>query len=159
MGLNVELRGWAVSILKCNELKKVPAEVERLGHEQIGRASPVERLARPGIELPGDSVEFVLREGGLIGALREVLPKQAIGVLVDAVLPRTVGISEIDAYLGPFRQAFVLSHFPAWIVSNGKAPLRVDAVKHGTNRLLKYPMLERNAPLWRFDFFEFHFTS
>ncbi len=33
-----------------------------------------------------------------------------MGVLANAALPRAVGIGEIDAHLGPFRQAFVLSH-------------------------------------------------
>ncbi len=37
---------------------KVLLEVERLGHEHLGGAEPVDGLARLGIELPGDSVEF-----------------------------------------------------------------------------------------------------
>ena len=62
-------------------------EVERFRHEHLGGAEPVEGLAWPGIELPGDGVQFVLGEAGQIGALREVLAQQATGVLVDTALP------------------------------------------------------------------------
>lgn len=41
---------------------KLLAEVERLGHEHLRRVSPVERLARPGVELPSNRIQFVLRE-------------------------------------------------------------------------------------------------
>jgi len=77
---------------------KVLLGVERLGHEHLGRAVPVGRFARLGVELPSEDVQFVLREGRQIKALREILPKQAIAVLVDAVLPRAVGIGEIGAH-------------------------------------------------------------
>lgn len=50
---------------------KVLLAVERLGHEHLGGTVPVAGLARPGVELPGDNVQFVLRKGGQIGALRE----------------------------------------------------------------------------------------
>ncbi|MCX8086712.1 MAG: DUF559 domain-containing protein, partial [Rhodocyclaceae bacterium] len=46
----------AVSRSKCNELTKVLFEVEGLGHEEFGRAKPVEALAGSGIELPGDGI-------------------------------------------------------------------------------------------------------
>ncbi len=88
----------AVSSPKCNGLMRVLLGVERLGHEHLGRAVPAGRFARLGVELPSEDVQFVLREGRQINALREILPKQAIAVLVDVALPRAVGIGEIGAY-------------------------------------------------------------
>ncbi|MCX8086489.1 MAG: mannose-1-phosphate guanylyltransferase, partial [Rhodocyclaceae bacterium] len=54
--LAIDSQNKAVSRSKCNELTKVLFEVEGLGHEEFGRAKPVEALAGSGIELPGDGI-------------------------------------------------------------------------------------------------------
>jgi hypothetical protein len=65
-------------------------KVKGVWHKQLGGAPEVEALARSGIELPGHGIEFILRESGEIEALGKILTKQAIGILVVAVLPGNV---------------------------------------------------------------------
>ena len=50
-----------------------------------------------------------------IHSFREVLPKQAVGVLVGAALPRTLWITEVDLDVRVQGEAFVISHFFASI--------------------------------------------
>ena len=107
-------------------------EVERLWHKQFGRTLPLEALARSGVELPSDGIEFGLGESRQVGALGEILPEQAVGVLVDAALPRAVRIGEVDIDPGHFREPFVLRHLAPLIVSQGESTLRIDAVKDGS---------------------------
>lgn len=49
-------------------------EVDRLWHEHFNGASKVEALSWPSVELPGNGIEFGLRETGKVGALGEILP-------------------------------------------------------------------------------------
>ena len=64
--------------------------------------------------------------------LWEILPEQAVGVLVDAALPRTVRVGEVYLDAGQLGEPFGLSHFTPPIVGQGQTPLRVDAVEHGS---------------------------
>ena len=107
-------------------------EVEGLRHEEFGRASEVEALARSCIELPGNGIEFGLSESGKVCALGEILPEQAVGVLVDAALPGAVRIGEVDIAAGHLGEPFVLRHLVSLIVSQGESALRVDTVEDGT---------------------------
>src|SRR5215211_5602344 len=50
-----------------------------------------------------------------VGAFREVLPQQPVGVLVRAALPRAVGIAEVDVDACVDLQARVLGHLGALI--------------------------------------------
>ena len=62
-------------------------------------------LARSFVELPGHFIELVLGEHGQVDALREVLPQQAVGVLVRAALPGALRIAEVDLDVGRQRKA------------------------------------------------------
>ncbi len=53
-------------------------------------------LAWAMVELVGDGVEVGLVEHAEVGALGEVLPKQPVGVLVGAALPRAAWLAEVD---------------------------------------------------------------
>ena len=52
-------------------------------------------------------------------SLREVLPEQAIGVLVGAALPRTGRIAEVNGDVCPTGEILVARHFSALIPSEG----------------------------------------
>ena len=105
-------------------------EAEVVWHEEFGGALPAETFSRPSVELPSDGIELSLREVGQVGAFREILAQQAMGVLVDAALPRAVRIGEIDGDAGHFGKAFVLGHFAPLIVGHGKAALSLDPVEN-----------------------------
>src|SRR5664279_2334784 len=59
--------------------------------EPVGRGDPIQGLWWPGVELGGDGGEIVGGVNGQVCALGEVLPQQAVGVLVGAALPRLCG--------------------------------------------------------------------
>jgi hypothetical protein len=120
----------AVSRSKCNKWMIVTFEAEVVWHEEFGGALPAEAFARPRVELPSDGIEWSRREAGQVGAFREIRAQQAVGVLVDAALPRAVRIGEIDGDAGQFGKAFVLGHFATWIVGPGKAALSLDPVEN-----------------------------
>lgn len=105
-------------------------DVEKLRHKYFGRAAPVESLARPSVELSGDGIEFGLCEDGQVGALWEALTKQAVGIFVDEVLPRAMGVGEIDADVGQFGQVRMLSHLALLVVGDGQESLCDDALEH-----------------------------
>ena len=50
----------------------------------LGGGSPVERLSRSGVERRGHGRELVRAVDAQVGAFREVLPQQPVGVLVRA---------------------------------------------------------------------------
>ena len=79
-------------------------EVERLWHEHFNGASKVEALSWPSVELPGNGIEFGLRESGKVGALGEMLAEKAVGVFVDAALPWAVRIGKENFLPGGQRQ-------------------------------------------------------
>jgi hypothetical protein len=62
--------------------------------EDFGGRLPAERLAGPAVEGGGDGGEILGAVAGEVGAPREVLPQQAVGVLVGAALPRTLRVAE-----------------------------------------------------------------
>src|SRR5215207_8950350 len=64
--------------------------------ELLRRGCEAERLARAAVELLGDLVEALLVHPRETLSLREVLAKEAVGVLVGAPLPRALGIAEVD---------------------------------------------------------------
>jgi transposase InsO family protein len=90
-------------ILNARHLRQVLAEYENhlavsIGHgdtmlrdqllEDFNRLLPVERLTWSAIQFCRYSIKFFLAAQGQIGAFREVLPEQPVGVLVGAALPR-----------------------------------------------------------------------
>jgi hypothetical protein len=48
------------------------------------------------LSFPSDGIEFVLEKGGEVFAFGEVLARQAVGIFIDAALPGTMGVSEVD---------------------------------------------------------------
>ncbi len=79
--------------------------------------------------MPGNGIEFGLRESREIGTLGKILAKQAAGIFVDAALPRAVQIGEIDRDASDFGKARMLRHLAPLVVGQGKASLRIDPVE------------------------------
>src|SRR3954470_20007081 len=64
--------------------------------EGLGGRSPPERLARSAVEGGGHGREVLRAVPAQVGALREVLPQEPVGVLVRPALPRGVRVAEVD---------------------------------------------------------------
>ena len=104
-------------------------EVERLWHKHFNGASKVEALSWPSVELPGNGIEFGLRETGKVGALGEILAEQAIGVLVDTALPRAMRIGEVDRDARGLGQSSMLSHLAPLVVGQREPFLRINPIQ------------------------------
>lgn len=107
-------------------------EVKSVCREQFGGAFEAEGFSWAGVQLPGNGIEFFLREVSQVSSLGEVLSEQAVGVFVDAALPWAVRIGKVNFHAGGQGQALVLSHFLALIVGQRKALLRLDAIQYMT---------------------------
>ena len=81
-------------------------KVEGVRHKQFCRALPSEALTRTGIKLPSAGIKLDLSDTGEVCSLGEILPVQAVGVLVDAALPRAVRVGEVDLDAGHSCQKF-----------------------------------------------------
>ena len=68
----------------------------RAEEDLVGRA-PAETVPRPIVELCHDLLQLGLGDRVEAAGLREVLPDQAIGVLVATALPGGVGLGEVEA--------------------------------------------------------------
>ena len=66
----------------------------------LGWRSPAERLARPAVECRRHGRKVAGTVRAQVGALREVLPQQPVGVLVRAALPRAMRVAEVDLHAG-----------------------------------------------------------
>ena len=51
--------------------------------------------ARPAVQAVGDGIELVLSVDGEVGALRQILTKQPVGVFAGPALPRAVRVAEV----------------------------------------------------------------
>ena len=71
--------------------------------EHLQRRMPIVRSARPVVEAVGDGLEFVLAVDRQVGALGQVLTKQAIFVLEGAALPWAMGVAEVHPSAGCLR--------------------------------------------------------
>ena len=65
---------------------------------QIGGCVEAQSLARPVVQVIGDVIALGLCERAHASALGQVLPKQAVEVLVAASLPGVVGGGEVDLH-------------------------------------------------------------
>jgi len=74
---------------------------------------PAERLSRPVVEHVSHSIEMALAMDREVRTSREVLPKQAVGILVRASLPGTVGVAEVDLHAGGDTELPVTGHLLA----------------------------------------------
>jgi len=91
--------------------------------EGLGRCSPAEGLARSAVQCGGDGREVARAVPGEVGALREVLTQQAVGVLVGAALPWALWVAEVDLQAGVEPQPFVLGHLGALVPGQRAAQL------------------------------------
>ena len=71
-------------------------KIYKVSNKQFCRALPSKVLTRTGIKFPSDGIKLDLSETGEVCSLGEILPEQAVGVLVDAALPKTVRVGEVD---------------------------------------------------------------
>src|SRR5215207_8092145 len=141
----VERRPWAEarSALGAGLL----AAVDQRG-ELVRRGCEAECLARAAVELRGDLVEALLADPGEARSLREVLAKQAVGVLVRAPLPGALGVAEVDLDPGLDREAPVLRHLRALIPGERAAKLGRQGCDARLERLAD---LDGAAPLGQRD--------
>jgi hypothetical protein len=73
--------------------------------KSFGWGCKSQSLAWSFVELPSHFVELGLRVHGQVSPLRQVLPKQTVGVLIGTTLPRTLRIAEVNVDVGRQRQA------------------------------------------------------
>lgn len=96
---------------------------QKLG-EDFSRGLIAENAPRAFIQEIGDSVKFVLRGGGQIGAFGEILANQAVGIFIAAPLPGAVRIGEID--LDAIGGSHVIGDRPRFINICVRKPPRAD---------------------------------
>jgi hypothetical protein len=83
--------------------------------KRLGRCLPVKGLARPGVEGQRYRLESILAVSAQVGALREILAQQSVGVLICAPLPRAMRVTKIDGQACVDLQPWVLRHFRSLI--------------------------------------------
>jgi len=76
--------------------------------KSLCRRLEVQRFSGSFVELARDLVEIGLGVGSEIDAARQILPQQAIGVLIGARLPRGLRIAEVDGDVGGQGEALVV---------------------------------------------------
>ncbi len=81
------------------------------------------------VEALRDVIELFLAEGGQVGALRQVLAEEAVGVLAGAALPGAVGIAEVDLHPGIGGQFGMARHLLPLVIGQGLAQRCRDAVE------------------------------
>ena len=84
---------------------------------------PAQRLSRPGVEGGRDRGDLLGAVEAQIGALREVLAQQSVGVLVGAALPWALRISEVDLDARIDLETGMLGHFGSLIPGQRSAQL------------------------------------
>lgn len=102
--------------------------------EKLCGAIPAEGLPGPDIQGPGDVVELVLGVDAQVRALGQILPEQAIRVLVDAALPGAVRVGELDRHARVPAELLVRRHLPALVV--GQAPRHLGIMRASTRAKL-----------------------
>ena len=75
------------------------------------------------VEFACDGIEMLLAVDGEVGAFREVLAQEPVGVFVGAALPRAVGIAEVDVEIGGQCQALVIGKLLAAVPGQRAAQL------------------------------------
>ena len=75
--------------------------------------------ARPAVQAVGDHVEFVLTVEREVGAFRQILAQQPVGVLANSALLGTVRIAEVRPHAGGGGKLLMARHFFTLVV--GKA--------------------------------------
>lgn len=111
---------------KCKKRSMMLAKIERVRGERLCGTPEAQRLTWSGVQYPGHRIQLFLGEAAQVAARGQVLPQQAVGVLVDAVLPGTVRIGEVDLHPGGFSQPVMRRHFPALIVRQRQTLVHLD---------------------------------
>src|ERR1700730_6729936 len=81
------------------------------GVKSLCRGLKLQGLTWSFVELTSHFVQIGLRVHRQVGALRKVLPQQAIGVLVRPALPRALRIAKIYVDFGRQRKATMIRKF------------------------------------------------
>ena len=114
---------------KCKKRSTMLPEIERVRGEQLRWTPEAQRLAGSGIQYPDHCIQLFLGEATHVTTFRQVLPQQTVGVLVDAALPGTVRIGEVNRHPVGFLQPLMRCHFPALIVHRRQTSLRLDTIE------------------------------
>src|SRR4030067_466022 len=114
---------------KCKKRSMMLPEIKSVRSEQFRGTLEAHRVAWLGFQFPGNRIQLLLREATQVCSLGQILPQQAVGVLVDATLPGAVRIGEVDLYPGGFRQPLMRRHFPALIISQRQTLLRLTPIE------------------------------
>src|SRR5215211_4211020 len=83
--------------------------------QSLGRCPPAQGLSRPAVEGDRHGRKVLSVVHAEVGALREGLAQQPVGVLVRATLPGAVGIAEVDRHARLDPELGVLGHFRSLI--------------------------------------------
>ena len=76
---------------KCKKRGMMLLEIESVWGEQLCGTSEAQRLSWPGVQFPGNRIQLFLGEAAQVAALGQVLPQQAVSVLVDSPLQGLYG--------------------------------------------------------------------
>src|SRR5579864_2042361 len=90
----------------------------------LGRGSEPQRLAWPSVELSCHFIQMGLRVNRQVSPFGEVLPEQAVGVLVGAALPRALRIAEVDVDVGRQAKSPMIRKLLATVPGQGLVELR-----------------------------------
>jgi hypothetical protein len=83
------------------------------GVKSLCRGFKLQGLTWPFVELTRHFVQMGLRVHRQVGAFREVLSEQAVGVLVRPPLPRALRIAEVNIDVGRQRKSSMIRKFLA----------------------------------------------
>ena len=116
---------------RCESPSSIYQSERLLWGERVSRRFPGETFSNPGIQLPCNGIELLLRVQGEVGSLWQVIAEQSIGVFANPPLPGRVGMSEVDGDVCCFCQCFVEAHLAALVVRHGKSHLAFKAFEDG----------------------------
>lgn len=83
----------------------------------------------PLVEPLGDHIELFLAVDGQVGALREVLAQEAVGVLAGPALPGAMRVAKVDLDPGLGGQLGMARHLLPLVIGQGLAHRCGDAVE------------------------------
>ncbi|MEY2527727.1 MAG: hypothetical protein QOE73_2498 [Verrucomicrobiota bacterium] len=89
------------------------------GVKSLCRGFKLQGLTWPFVELTSHVVQSGLRVHRQVGALREVLSQQAVGVLVRPALPRALRVAKINIDVGRQRKSSMVGKFLAPVLGQG----------------------------------------
>ncbi len=73
-------------MIKCKNYSMMLSEIERVRGEQLNRTPEAQRFVWLGVQFSGRRIQFFPGTATQGASLRQVLPQQTVGVLVDAAL-------------------------------------------------------------------------